>query len=210
MNPSAITECKRCGICCDKGGPAFHIEDRTLVDSGLIPAGRLVTLRRGEIVNDSIKGSLLPLESEMIKIKGLGLSWTCVFFDKAGSACRIYEHRPLECRILKCWDTRDIEAVYSQGRLTRKDILSGIPALWSLIADHDRRCSHVELRKLLDSKTGGADAEKTIREMVAYDRSIRTLVVEKAGVEPDMLDFIFGRPLQEAVRARCQHDCLKL
>ena len=210
MNPSAITECRRCGICCDKGGPTLHTEDRMLIDSGLIPAGHLYTLRKGEVVNDSIKGRLLFLESEMIKIKGPVRSWTCVFFDKTGPACRIYEHRPLECRILKCWDTRDIEAVYSKNLLTRKDLLAGIPALWSLIADHDLRCSHVTLRNLLDSKTGSAASKKAIQEMLAYDQSIRVLVVEKAGIEKDMLDFIFGRPLSEAVRAGYQHNSLKL
>jgi Fe-S-cluster containining protein len=202
MSSSSITECRHCGICCGKGGPAFHIEDRMLIDSGLIPARHLYTLRKGEIVNDAIKGCLLPLESEMIKIKGQNRAWTCVYFDKTGSTCRIYENRPLECRILKCWDTRDIEAVYSQNRLTRKDLLSGIPALWSLIADHDQRCSHETLRKLLDSKTGGDAANKAVLEMVEYDRSIRMLVVEKAGVESDMLDFIFGRPLSESIRGR--------
>jgi Fe-S-cluster containining protein len=171
-----------------------------LIDSGLIPARHLYTLRKGEIVNDSIQGCLIPLESEMIKIKGQSRDWTCVYFDKTGPACRIYEHRPQECRILKCWDTRDIEAVYSRNRLTRKDLLTGIPALWSLIADHDLRCSHVTLQKLLVLKSGDAAANKTIREMVEYDRSIRMLVVEKAGVESDMLDFIFGRPLSEAIR----------
>lgn len=202
MTPSSLTECRRCGICCGKGGPAFHAEDRMLIDSGLIPARHLYTLRKGEIVNDSIQGCLIPLESEMIKIKGQKRAWTCVYFDKTGYACRIYEHRPLECRILKCWDTRDIEAVYSRNRLTRKDLLTGIPALWSLIADHDQRCSHVTLQKLLVLKSGDASANKTIREMVEYDRSIRMLVVEKAGVESDMLDFIFGRPLSEAIRGR--------
>ncbi len=206
MNPSILTECRRCGICCEKGGPAFHAEDRMLIDSGLIPAGHLYTLRKGELVNDAIKGCLISLKSEMIKIKGRNRAWTCVYFDKTGCACRIYEHRPLECRILKCWDTRDIEAVYSRNRLTRKDLLTGIPELWRLIADHDRRCSHVTLRKLLDSETGGAAAQKTVREMVEYDRSIRILVVEKAGVEPDMLDFIFGRPLSEAIRGHCGYD----
>ena len=202
MNPSSSTECRRCGICCEKGGPAFHVEDRRLIDSGLIPAKHLYTLRKGELVNDSIRGRLLPLESEMIKIKGRNRAWTCVFFDKSGPACRIYEHRPLECRILKCWDTRDIEALYSQNRLMRKDLLSGIPALWSLIEDHDLRCSHVTVRNLLDSKSGGADAKKTIQEILEYDRSIRILVVEKAGVESNLLDFIFGRPLSEAIHGR--------
>jgi len=173
-----------------------------LIDSGLIPAKHLYTLRKGEIVSDSIHGCLLTLESEMIKIKGQNRAWTCVYFDKSGSACRIYEHRPLECRILKCWDTRNIEAVYSQNRLTRKDLLSGIPALWSLIEDHDLRCNLVTLRKLLDLKSGDAAATKTVQEMIEYDRSIRMLVVEKAGVESDMLEFIFGRPLSEAIRGR--------
>ena len=199
MTPT-ITECRRCGICCEKGGPTFHVEDRMLVDSGLIPAKDLYTLRKGELVNDSIKGRLLPLESEMIKIKGRNQTWACVYYDGTGPACRIYEHRPLECRILKCWDTREIEAAYSRNRLMRKDVLSGIPALWSLIQDHDLRCSHVVLRKLLDAKSGRPAANKTIQEMVEYDRSIRMLVVEKAGVESNMLDFIFGRPLSEAIR----------
>ena len=206
MNRSSLTECRRCGTCCEKGGPTFHADDRMLIDAGLIPARRLCTLRKGEMVNDSIRGCLLPLESEMIKIKGQNRAWTCVFFDKIGPACCIYEHRPLECRILKCWDTREIEAVYSQNLLTRKDLLSAVPALWSLIEDHDLRCSHVALRKLLDSKSGGAVENKTVREMVEYDRSIRMLVVEKAGIESDMLDFIFGRPLSEAIRGR-YHVC---
>ena len=92
--------------------------------------------------------------------------------------------------------------MYLQNRLTRKDLLAGIPALWSLIEDHDLRCSHVTLQKLLDSKSGGSVAKKTVQEMVEYDRSIRMLVVEKAGVESGMLDFIFGRPLSEVIRGR--------
>jgi Fe-S-cluster containining protein len=202
MNPSSSTACRRCGTCCEKGGPSFHVEDRMLIDSGLIPAGSLFSLRKGEMVNDPIQGRLRPLESEMIKIKGRNQSWTCVYFDGAEPACRIYEHRPLECRILNCRDTRGIEAVYSRNLLTRKDILSAIPALWSLIEDHDLRCSHVTLQQLLGSESGRADAMKKVHEMVEYDRSIRMLVVEKAGVETDMLDFIFGRALSSAIRGQ--------
>lgn len=170
-----------------------------LIDSGLIPARYLVTLRKGEVVNDAIKGCLMPLESEMIKIKGWDRTWTCVFFDNIENACRIYDHRPLECRILKCWDTREIEAVYFQNRLMREDLLTAIPELWCLIEDHERRCSHVALRELLDSKPGDTVAEKKIQEMVAYDRSIRMLVVEKTGIASNMLDFIFGRTFQKTV-----------
>ncbi len=201
LNPSALTACRRCGTCCNKGGPTFHIEDRPLIDSGLIPASHLVTLRKGEVVHDAIRGCLLPLESEMIKIRGQRRIWTCIFFDTTGAACRIYEHRPVECRILKCWDTRDIQAVYGRNLLTRKELLSGIPALWHLIEDHDQRCSHMTARKFLDPKSGAA-AKKTLQEMIEYDRSIRVLVVEKAGIESNMLDFIFGRPLLETIHGR--------
>ncbi len=201
MNPVSMTVCRRCGTCCKKGGPTFHIEDRRLIDSGLIPAVHLVTIRKGERVNDAIRGCLISLESEMIKMKGTNPSWSCIYLDGSVSACLIYENRPLECRILKCWDTRDIETEYARNRLTRKDMLTGIPALWNLIAEHDQRCSHVLLRNLLDSPSVDADAGKSIQEMVAYDRSIRALVVEKAGVEPDMLDFLFGRPLSETIPA---------
>jgi Fe-S-cluster containining protein len=201
MNPVSMTACRRCGTCCKKGGPTFHIEDRRLIDSGLIPAAHLVTIRKGERVNDAIRGCVISLEFEMIKMKGTNPSWSCIYLDRSVSACLIYENRPLECRILKCWDTRDIESEYARNRLTRKELLSGIPALWSLIEDHDRRCSHAVWQHLLDLSSADADAGRTIQETVAYDRSIRTLVVEKAGVEPDMLDFIFGRPLSETIPA---------
>lgn len=205
MNPLPFTACRRCGTCCDKGGPTFHVEDRMLIDAGLIPATNLVTLRKGERVNDAIRGCLISLETEMIKIKGRNRTWRCIYLDSTGPACLIYENRPLECRILKCWDTRDIEAVYARNRLIRKDLLSGIPALLDLIADHDQRCSHVVLRELLDSPSGGVDAIKAVQEMIAYDQSIRLLVVEKAGVTSDMLDFIFGRPLSETIRGRSMY-----
>jgi Fe-S-cluster containining protein len=202
MNPTSMTTCRRCGTCCNKGGPAFHLEDRMLIDAGLIPATHLVTLRKGERVNDAIRGALISLESEMIKIKGGSRTWRCIYLDTTGPACLIYENRPLECRILKCWDTRDIEAAYAHNRLMRKDIFSEIPALWDLIADHDQRCSHGVLQNLLDSPFGGIDAKKAVQEMIAYDQSIRLLVVEKAGIKTDMLDFLFGRPLWETLRGR--------
>ena len=33
-----------------------------------------------------------------IKLKGTGGRWTCCRYDDSSSACRDYEHRPLECR----------------------------------------------------------------------------------------------------------------
>lgn len=194
-----MTECRRCGTCCTKGGPVFHAQDRELIDSGVIPAKHLVTLRTGEKVHDPIRDALIVLKSEMIKMKGTNESWSCLYLDHTGFSCRIYEIRPLECRILKCWDTRDITAQYAKDLLTRRDLLSDLPDLWQLIADHDRRCSHETLRKFISLAPADAGAKKMIQEILAYDRSIRALVVEKAGMAPDMLDFVFGRPMSETI-----------
>jgi Fe-S-cluster containining protein len=49
--------CRRCGTCCEKGGPSLHREDRPLVDNGQIPVRHLFTIRRGELAQDNIKGS---------------------------------------------------------------------------------------------------------------------------------------------------------
>jgi Fe-S-cluster containining protein len=31
-----ITKCIRCGTCCKKGGPSFHLEDKMLIEKGII------------------------------------------------------------------------------------------------------------------------------------------------------------------------------
>ena len=48
-------ECRRCGTCCEKGGPALHGEDRPLVDRGQVPARCLFTIRAGEPVRDDMR-----------------------------------------------------------------------------------------------------------------------------------------------------------
>ncbi|MBT8367361.1 MAG: YkgJ family cysteine cluster protein, partial [Deltaproteobacteria bacterium] len=90
--------CTRCGTCCQKGGPSFHQEDRMLIDKGVIPARCLFTIRRGESAYDNVKGCLMPVDSDIIKIKGKEGTWTCIFFDAHNKGCSIYSHRPLECR----------------------------------------------------------------------------------------------------------------
>ncbi len=181
------TSCIRCGICCKKGGPAFHLEDRHLIEDGLIPAQYLYTIRKGEPVSDNVKGGIVPAGSDIIKIKGKSdSSWECYFFDDT-SGCTIYEHRPAECRALKCWDTRDIKMLYAENRLTRKDLL-GNTRLWELIEDHDSRCAY--------PKEMNAD----ISEIIRYDDAFRELLAEKGVVRPDRMDFLFGRPLRIAIR----------
>jgi Fe-S-cluster containining protein len=196
-----IKKCKRCGTCCKKGGPSFHLEDKVLIEKGVILSRHLYTIREGELAYDNVMGSLQPVSTDTIKIKGQRDSWTCIFFEAQGNKCKIYENRPVECRVLKCWNTADIEKLYSENRLTRKDLISEVEGLWDLVEDHQKRCSYEKVRKFVKTLKGEKrnDAMEGLIEMIGYDTQLRTLVREKGGVDPEMLDFLFGRPLTKTI-----------
>ena len=199
---SPIDTCTRCGTCCQKGGPGFHLEDRLLIEKGVIPSRCLFTIREGELAYDNVKGCLMPMDSDIIKIKGKDDTWTCIFFDEKNKDCSIYSDRPLECRNLKCWDTRDLEKMYTSDRLTRKDLISEVEGLWDLIKDHQERCDYANIQQLIKdldgSKTGNAQRE--LAAIIRFDLEIRDLVVAKAGMDADMLEFLFGRPLIKTLK----------
>lgn len=200
--PPRTEGCTRCGACCRGGGPALHREDRPLVETGRIHTRDLYTLRRGEMTHDQIRGVVVPARQEIIKIKGSGGTWACRFFDTAASACRIYAERPLECRVLECWNTAGIERVYARGRLTRRDLLAGIAGVWPVVEAHQRRCDYRRIRTLL-APAPVSSAERRRRELteiVRYDGELRRRVLDRIGIEAGMLDFLFGRPLSTALR----------
>ncbi len=214
---SRLNACIRCGTCCTKGGPTFHRIDKQLIDKGVIHSKYLYTLRRGELAFDNVKGCLAPVESDIIKIKGKNNSWTCVFFDENENSCRIYQDRPMECRTLKCWDTRELEAMYAEKRLTRKELISDIAGLWELIHDHDARCDYEKISRLAQTLNSGENkqARGELIEIIQFDREIRKLVVSKGGLDAEMLDFLFGRPLITTIenygfRVRLSGDKLAL
>ncbi|MGD8345043.1 MAG: YkgJ family cysteine cluster protein [Desulfobacterales bacterium] len=199
---TADSTCRRCGTCCLKGGPSFHLSDKALIESGEIPSKYLYTIRKGEMAYDNVRQCLEPVGSDIIKIKGKGNSWTCLFFDEAQAACTIYENRPIECRALKCWDTAELEALYAQKRLKREDLLAGIEGLWDLIKDHQQRCNYdtiLALIKAIGSEKPG-NARQKLAERIQFDNEIRKLVVSQGGLDADMLDFLFGRPLNQTLK----------
>ena len=126
----------------------------------------------------------------------------CTFFNEKESACTIYENRPSECRALKCWDTKALEDLYAKMRLTRKDLISEIEGLWGLIKDHQARCNYETIRKLVNAIKNNQDdkARKKLVEIIQFDTEIRKLVVAKAGLEAEILDFLFGRPLNQTLK----------
>ncbi len=195
-----ITKCARCGICCNKGGPAFHVEDKPILEKGVIPLKFLFTMRKGEPVNDNLQDRIISADSDIIKIKSQKDSSACIFFDDTEKKCRIYQNRPLECKVLKCWDIREIKEIYSKNRITRKDLLSEVEPLWDLVETHHRFCSYDKIRSLSDDiNAGDKNAIEQVNEIIGYDTHIRGLVVEKGGVEPEMTDFLFGRPLLKTI-----------
>lgn len=196
------SNCIRCGTCCKKGGPSFHLEDRNLIEKGTILSKYIYTIREGEPVFDNVQDRLWTATTDIIKIKGSKHSWTCIFFNEDDNNCKIYKNRPIECRTLKCWDTEELERIYSKNRLTRKDLLSKIKELWNLIEDHQARCSYKKIkgfvRELNTDKRN--EAIEGMLDIIQYDIHLRSLLDEKAVINPDMVDFLFGRPLTETIK----------
>ncbi len=205
------TECQCCGTCCKAGGPALHLEDRALVQSGKIPLKDLYTIRAGELARDNVQGTLQPVTSELIKIKGVGGTWTCCHYDPESKGCTVYDDRPLECRVLNCRDTAAIEAIYDQQRLTRKDLLDTVPHLWDLVEEHEKKCSYRVLAELAARLKEGPDqgTADNLVEMVGYDSHLRELVKEKGRPDPALLDFLFGRPLTDTLPGFALQACKK-
>jgi Fe-S-cluster containining protein len=197
-----VSECRRCGNCCRKGGPSFHHADKALIERGVIHSKYLFTIRKGEIAYDNIRQCLEPVGSDIIKLKGKGDGWTCVFFDEKQNVCVIYENRPVECRALKCWDTRALEDLYAKKRLNRRDLIGDINGLWDLVKDHQARCNYKTIKDLIDALDGstGAEARRKLAEIIQFDIEIRKLVVSRGGLDREMLDFLFGRPLKQTLR----------
>jgi len=202
MSESKPTQkCKQCGTCCRKSSPSFHKEDKPLIEKGVIPSKHLFTIRKGEPAYENVKGKLMPVTTDIIKIKGKSTSWTCFFLDEKDNSCSIYQNRPVECRALKCWDTREIEQIYAKNRLSRKDLLSQVNGLWSLVTEHQDKCSYEKLKSLADTahKDINGGAGKSILEMIRYDMHLRKIVVEKGGLDSGMIEFLFGRPLTKTI-----------
>jgi Fe-S-cluster containining protein len=196
-----ITECQQCGTCCEKGGPAFHQADKPLVEKGVILTKHLFTIREGEPAHENVKGGLIRVPSDIIKIRGKGDSWRCVFLDEKDKRCQIYENRPIECQELKCWDTADIEKIYLKDLLTRKDLISEIEGLWELVEDHQQRCDYALLEELSNTfiNNNNKDTEEKTLELIRYDAHLRGLIVEKGNMDESILDFLFGRPMLKTI-----------
>ncbi len=196
-----MDHCRQCGTCCRKGGPAIHREDKKLLENGYIPLSYLFTIRKDEPVYDNVQGCIISAPADIIRIKSRESSTTCVFFNPEFNNCSIYPKRPLECRMLECWNTRSIEEIYDKQRLSRQELLANTPHITDLIEYHENRCAYRIIKKLIHQLNHGdkKNAHENIREILAFDNQFRLLAIEKSICKSDIIDFLFGSPLQKTL-----------
>ena len=192
--------CIRCGECCLKASPTLQVQDRLLVVNNQIKKEDLYTIRRGELVRDNISDALVVTHTELIKIKERdGEARGCVFYDEAGKACTIYAHRPVQCSAFRCWDTAAFMEVYKGPKLMRRQVLED-RVLLGLIEEHEKRCSYAVLEeqaRQIESK--GEEVVERILDLLKFEYHLRPFVCEKLGLNPDEMDFFFGRPLTKTI-----------
>ena len=191
------TECERCGTCCMKGGPALHTEDKKLFLQKIIDRESLITIRRGEPVFSLDEGRPELTLTEVVKLKGKHAEWSCLFYDQNSFSCSIYQHRPVECILLKCWDTVALESIAGKKLLTRFDIISSHEPINEYIHRYEKECS-LEIFAQLSFQQNRTININTLAELTALvnkDLALRSEALMHLKLNLDLELFYFGRPL---------------
>ena len=189
-------ECLRCGICCQKGGPALHGQDLALVRDGQLPLGDLITIRRGELAYNPLSDRIEPVLQELVKIRGTGQEWCCCYYDPTSKGCSIYRNRPMACGVLKCWQPDETMALVGQDLLSRLDILEEGDSLRSLVQEYERLCPCPDMGEVKKSLAVlDESALRSLEMQVNTDLAFRDQVVRELNLSLTEELFHFGRPL---------------
>jgi len=195
---SGRTECIRCGECCLRSSPSLQVEDIPRVLEGPIQRSDLYTVRVGELIWDNIEGRLERTKREIVKIRERK-SGGCRFYDEAGKRCAIYDHRPVQCAAMTCWDDAEFMRVFAGPKAGRTDLIQD-RNLIRLIKAHEERCGYVQLDRHVQAiEESGEQAVEAILGLLRFDHDIRVLTSDKLGLGPEDLDLVYGRPLYETI-----------
>lgn len=190
------TECNRCGQCCRADTPIILKEDIPLLGK-VISEKDVYTIREGERIRSFIDGEIYTSSMEMIKIRPIFGSSTCLFYEPE-QGCTIYEMRPTVCREYECWSQNITITGLEERRLTRADLFGSIDVLREAINKHEEKCSLNKFNEIVDEFIQGKEENfEKIVEMILYDTTIREWIKEKLGIQDDVMPLIFGRTLFE-------------
>lgn len=195
-------ECLRCGVCCQKGGPALHGQDLALVRGGQLPWEDLITIRRGELAHNPLSGKVEPVPVEIVKIRGTGQEWCCCYYDPASRGCSIYGRRPLACGALKCWQPEETLALVGRDLLSRLDILEEADPLRPFVLEHERLCPCPDMGEVRNKLTDQADSGlRSLEDQVNIDLAFRNRLVQEFNLPLAQEIFLFGRPLFQLLQS---------
>lgn len=191
--------CVRCGECCMQSGPSLYQRDMKFIADGTIKLSDLYTLRQGETAYSYQERRLMRVEDERIKIKEVKDGGHCRFYDKK-SGCTIYDSRPLQCRIQKCWDTDSPSSGTNESSLARLDIPGIDDELLELISIHSQKCPAEKISRYCTELIEGEKKHlEQLLEILSYDYRIRQATLKRL-YEPDELDLFFGRPAERIIQ----------
>jgi hypothetical protein len=176
----------------------LHEADKGLLEH--IPMKDVVCLRRGELAFDPRTQSLQPLPLELMKIRGKGAGWECVYFLPREKSCSLYDHRPLECRSLFCADTDAIHRAMAEPTLSREDIVEKGSGLWACIEDHESGFSMEKALRLAKDEQDLAGAISIeLDDLIRREIHFRRVLADRVGAVDEDLWAYFGRPLWRAL-----------
>jgi Fe-S-cluster containining protein len=185
--------CVRCGECCEKGSPTLLIADLPLLQQEVLKWEEIVTLPRGE---QALSREERPtfLAEERLKIREIPGTRQCWFYLAATRSCRIYEHRPAQCRRQQCWQPPPPPA--PEDFLNRSHLFAGIPEVWELIAAHQERCDRERVREAVMALLKGDEtASEPLFEALHFDHYLREMLLRDWGLTAAATDLLLGRPL---------------
>jgi hypothetical protein len=153
-----------------------------------------MTIRKGEPVMHPLADTVQPASVELVKLIGVGSSWTCSYFhEKKG--CTIYVDRPLACRLLRCWDPAELVAIIGKDTLCRLDLLAPEDPLVAEIKAHEGLCPATSLMELSAGRSPDACLREKMTALVQKDLQFRQQVVARYRLQLQQELLYFGRPL---------------
>lgn len=194
--------CLRCGDCCRQGSPTLYLEDLPILRQGTIRRLDLLTLRAGEIGFSNVNQDLVLLDEEQVKVKEKPGSRECLFLDAETGLCGIYENRPIQCRVMECWNPDIFYDLKAQKYLTRKELFNPDDPLVPIIESHSKRCSLDDLQRALSrAQRGFADAQEEALDILFFDQHLREYLDREQGISPENQVFLIGRPVSDLIRS---------